>query len=367
MKPKQSYYPKARIGIAALVLVLTLTLLAACGKSDNSAGNGSTSPSASPSESSSGGASPSAEPSKSAEGVTVNLEASQIGPILIAKEKGWFEEEFAKYGAKVNYQALQSSSQFLEGIVSGRLDFARIGYIGTITGQAANIPFVTLSEGSDGAGDGIIVQKDSKVKSIKDLKGKKVAVSKGSSSWGLLLRALEKEGLKVSDIQLINLQPDEAQGAFQSGQVDAWGIWEPFRSNQVNNQGATVIANSQLIGAYTPGYNIARKAFADEHPELVVAYLKAYERALQWENQNFDEAVKLLAGIKKLDEATVNISLKNNVPLNSPVSDEANKSQQKTADILLSLGEIKEQLDVTKVVDNSFITKALEEYKTENP
>lgn len=174
--------------------------------------------------------------------VVVNVEASQIGPLLIAKEKGYFEEEFGKFGATVSYQTLQSSSQFLEAIASDRLDFVRIGYIGTITGQAANIGFTSISEGSNGGGDGIIVPKDSPIKSIKDLKGKKIAVSKGSSSWGLLLRALESEGLSAADVEQINLQPDEAQPAFQSGKIDAWVIWEPFRSTQINANGAVLIA-----------------------------------------------------------------------------------------------------------------------------
>ncbi|MFF2890521.1 aliphatic sulfonate ABC transporter substrate-binding protein [Paenibacillus sp. NPDC057967] len=335
-----------------LSAIIALSVLAACGKS--SSGND-------PDNANNG----SSNGTKSAEGVVVSIESSQIGPILIAKEKGFFEEEFAKLGATVNYQPLQSSSQFLEGIAAGRLDFARIGYIGTITGQTANIPFLSISEGSDGAGDGILVQQDSPIQSAADLKDKKIAVAKGSSSWGLILRALDKEGLKASDVEMINLQPDEAQSAFQSGKVDAWAVWEPARSNQVNNFGAKIVADSKSIGAYTPGYNIVRAKFAEEHPDLVVAYLKAYERALRWENQNLDEAIALLAGLKKLDEETVRVSIANNLPLNLPISDTANESQQRTADILLELGEIKQQVDVTAVVDNSFITKALEELKAE--
>ncbi|RJX38706.1 aliphatic sulfonate ABC transporter substrate-binding protein [Paenibacillus pinisoli] len=340
----------ARASLLILSALTALIVLAACGQS--SSGND-------PGQANNGSG------TKSAEGVVVSIESSQIGPILIAKEKGYFEEEFAKFGATINYQPLQSSSQFLEGIAAGRLDFARIGYIGTITGQTAAIPFLSISEGSDGAGDGILVQQDSPIQSAADLKGKKIAVAKGSSSWGLILRALDKEGLKASDVEMINLQPDEAQSAFQSGKVDAWAVWEPARSNQVNNFGAKVIADSKSIGAYTPGYNIVRSKFAEEHPDLVVAYLKAYERALRWENENLDEAIALLAGLKKLDEETVRVSIANNVPLNLPISDTANESQQRTADILLELGEIKEQVDVTAVVDNTFITRALEELKAE--
>lgn len=339
--------------IVLLVLTMILTIIAGC------AGNGKSSSSATKTNGQGANNQSGTDQSTKYAGVEVNIEASQLGPLLIAKEKGFIEDEFAKYGVKVKYHSLQSSSQFLEAIASDRLDFVRIGYIGTITGQAADIGFTSISEGSNGGGDGIIVPKDSSIKSIKDLKGKKVAVSKGSSSWGLLLRALNSEGLSASDIEQINLQPDEAQPAFQSGKVDAWVIWEPFRSTQINTDKATLIAEGKTIGSFNPAYNIVRTKFAKQYPELVVAYLKAYERALKWQNENLDEAVTLLAGLKKIDEETVRISLTNNVATNLPISDEATVSQQATADILFELGELKKKIDVSSVIDNSYIEKAL--------
>lgn len=341
-----------------LVLLLTMSILAACGNSNNSniSSNKATNTSSSTTETSN--TAEVQDDSNKYAGVVVSVEASQVGPLLIAKEKGFFEEEFGKYGATVEYQTLQSSSQFLEAIASDRLDFVRTGYIGTITGQAANIPFIAISEGSNGGGDGIIVPADSDIKSIEDLKGKKIGVSKGSSSWGLLLRALESVGLSSSDVQQVNLQPDEAQPAFLSGAIDAWAIWEPYRTSQISN-GANLIAEVKTIGAFTPAFNIVRTTFAESYPELVVAYLQAYERALQWQNENVDEAVALLAEVKKLDESVIRISLENNIATNNPISDEAITSQQLTADILLGLGELKEKIDVSKVVDNSFINQAL--------
>jgi len=338
-----------------LSLLLIVAIVAGCGN------NGGNSPSTNKTTNNVGSANdPQGEDlAKKYEDVVVKVEASQIGPLLIAKEKGFFEEEFGKYGASVEFQTLQSSSQFLEAIASNRLDFVRTGYIGTITGQAANIPFTSISEGSNGGGDGIIVPKDSPIQSIEDLKGKKIGVSKGSSSWGLLLRALDSVGLSAADVEQVNLQPDEAQPAFQSGAIDAWVIWEPFRSTQITTQGATLIAEGKTIDVFTPAYNIVRNEFAKKYPELVVAYLNAYERALQWQNENLDEAITLLAELKSLDEATIRISLENNIATNLPISDEATASQQATADILFDLGELKEKLDVSQVIDNQYIEQAL--------
>ncbi|WP_340399828.1 aliphatic sulfonate ABC transporter substrate-binding protein [Paenibacillus sp. FSL H8-0079] len=344
-------------GFISLTLIMMLVILSACGNSSSNTNQTDSTNSASTS-----GTSESSNTGNDADkykDVVVNIDASQIGPLLIAKEKGFFEEELGKYGATVAYQTLQSSSQFLEAIASDRLDFVRIGYIGTITGQAAKVGFTSISEGSNGGGDGIIVPKDSAIQSIADLKGKKVGVTKGSSSWGLLLRALQSAGLSASDVEQINLQPDEAQPAFLSGKIDAWVIWEPFRSTQINTQGAKLIAEGKSIGAFNPAYNIVRTKFAEQYPELVVAYLKAYERALEWQNSNLDEAITLLAGLKNLDEETVRVSLANNVATNAPISDEATQNQQEVADILYDLGELKEKLDVSQVVDNTFIEQAL--------
>ncbi|WP_128104016.1 MULTISPECIES: aliphatic sulfonate ABC transporter substrate-binding protein [Paenibacillus] len=345
-------------GLISLTLIMMLVILSACGNAASNSNQNQTESTTSESTSGTSQSNASSNADKYKD-VTVNIDASQIGPLLIAKEKGFFEEEFGKYGASVAYQTLQSSSQFLEAIASDRLDFVRIGYIGTITGQAAKVGFTSISEGSNGGGDGIIVPKDSAIQSIADLKGKKVGVTKGSSSWGLLLRALQSAGLSASDVEQINLQPDEAQPAFQSGKIDAWVIWEPFRSSQINTQGAKLIAEGKSINAFNPAYNIVRTKFAEQYPELVVAYLKAYERALEWQNSHLDEAITLLAGLKNLDEETVRVSLENNVATNNPISDEATKNQQEVADILYDLGELKEKLDVSQVVDNTFIEQAL--------
>ncbi|MHA7966939.1 aliphatic sulfonate ABC transporter substrate-binding protein [Paenibacillus sp. CAU 1782] len=358
-----------------ILLTALAVLLAACGSNTGNAGNPTGGAAASPSAESS----PSAEPSSSPEaqgaeqpdpnkysGVVVQLEGSQVGPMIIGKEKGWFAEEFAKYGATVEFQTLASASQYNEALAAGRLDIVRTGFIGTIAAQSAGIEFKSLAEGSSGAPDAILVPESSPIQSIADLKGKSIAVAKGSSSWGVLQLALKQAGVSPDDVKLVNLQPSDAQAAYQSGQVDAWAIFEPYRSQETSS-GSRVVAEAKTLGIFTPGYVISRTEFADKYPELVVAFLKAYQRSIDWQRANLDEAVKLNAQIKNASEDTIRISLANpsSEPTNLPVSEEATKFQQQTADLMFEQGEIKAKVDVSAVIDNSFLEKALEELKTE--
>ncbi|WP_248924489.1 aliphatic sulfonate ABC transporter substrate-binding protein [Paenibacillus hamazuiensis] len=297
--------------------------------------------------------------------IVVNIGIQQsIWPILAAKEKGWFEEEFGKVGAKVNWVEFQSGPSYFEAIASDRLDFGRVGNIPVLAGQAADVSFKEIATASMGEkGDVILVPKDSPIKTIQDLKGKQIAVSKASSAYGLLYKALEFGGLKPSDVKIIQLQPDEAQPAFETGKVDAWAIWEPFQSIQVLKNGARTLANGAAVNSFSPGFQIVRTKFAEEHPELVVLYLKVTEKATRWQKEHLEEAIELYANLRKQDKETMRRVLENSEPSNVPITADVIKAQQETAALLESVGGLKGKLDTSKVVDNRYIEKALQEFK----
>jgi sulfonate transport system substrate-binding protein len=294
---------------------------------------------------------------------TINIGIQQsLGPLLLAKNKGWFEEEFEKIGVKVKWTEFQSGPPHFEGIASDRLDFGQVGNSPVISAQGADIPFLEISNASDGLkGNAIVVQKNSEINTIKDLKGKKVAVAKGSSGFNFLYRAIDEAGLKPNDLEIIQLQPDEAQPAFENGSVDAWAIWEPFISVQEIKNEARVLENGESLGIYSPGFTIVREKFAKENSDLVVHFLKVYEKARVWQNENFDETVEIFAKEKKIDPEIVKRVLENNPPLNIPITNEIIAEQQKTADFQYSLNVIKKKIDTGNVVNNSYIEKALKE------
>lgn len=307
----------------------------------------------------SGGADSSSEPGK--EKATVNIAVNGgLNLLSIAKNKGWFEEEFKKVNADVQWHEFQSSAPLLEGIITDRIDFSFIGDGTLVTGAAAKSPIKAISvTGVEGNQNSIIVKPDSPIQSIADLKGKTIAIAKGSSAHIFLIKALEKNGLKESDVKLVQLQPDEANPAFQTGKVDAWGIWDPFVTTEVQSNRARIVASVKTMNFVAPAVMIGRDKFLQEHPDLTEVYLKVYQRAVEWLPNNIDEAADILSKERKMDKALVKTLLENTHYINAPISADIASSIQSTADILAVSGTIKEKVDMSKSYDNSFLEKAL--------
>jgi len=319
-----------KTGLLLLVAALVLISLAACGKSE---GAGS-----------------------AKDKTTVNIAINGgLNLLTIAKKKGWFEEAFAKANAEVQWNEFQSSVPLLEGLVSDRVDFSFIGDGTVVTGKAANSPFTVISvTGVQGNQNSVIVKPDSPIQSIADLKGKQIAVAKGSSGHIFLIKALQKNGLKESDVKIVQLQPDEANPAFQSGQIDAWAIWDPFVTTEVAAGRARIVESVETMGFIAPAVMIGRDKFLKEHPDLAAVYLKVYQQTVDWVAQNPDEAAEILASEKKMDKALVKTLVEKTKYINDPITAETQDAIQTTADILLESGTIKEKLDASKVYDNSY-------------
>jgi sulfonate transport system substrate-binding protein len=299
--------------------------------------------------------------------VTIRIGIQQsLGPLLLAKEKGWFEKELEKDGVNVQWIEFQSGPPHFEAMASNNLDFGVVGNSPVIAAQAANIEFKEISKAAEGVkGDAIIVPQGSKINSLKDLKGKKIAVAKGSSGFNFLYEALQHAGLKASEVEMIQLQPDEAQAAFDTHKVDAWAIWEPFISYEVIKNKARIVADGEDLQAYSPSFIVARTGFIKEHPDLTVQFLKIYEKSRRWQNDHFNEAAEIYAKAKKLDKDVVLRALRNNPSLNEPITDDIIQAQQKTADFQYAQHIIKTKIDTSKVVDNQYIKQALQELEKE--
>ncbi|WP_342496038.1 aliphatic sulfonate ABC transporter substrate-binding protein [Bacillus sp. FSL K6-0994] len=285
-----------------------------------------------------------------------------LSPLLLAKEKGWFEQSFEKEGVKVKWVEFQSGPPQFEGLAANQLDFTQVGNSPVIAGQAAGIDFKEIGLSQDGLkANGILVNKNSEIQKVEDLKGKKIAVAKGSSGFDFLYKVLDQAGLSAKDVQIIQLQPDEAISAFENGSVDAWSIWEPFLSLETIKKGAKLLVNGEATDLYSPGFTLVRTQFAVQHPELVVKFLKVYDHAVKWQKSHPEEAVTLYARLKNLDKKVVTQVLNNTEPLNKPISKKIINAQQHTADFQYKKKAIQRKIDVNQVVDNSFIEKMLKE------
>lgn len=291
----------------------------------------------------------------------ISLGIQQIlSPLWIAKEKGWLEEAFNEVGVEIVWTEFQSGPPQFEGIAAGKLDITEVGNTPPLSGQAAGIDFKEIALLSKGkTNNAILIPEDSDIKSIKELVGKKVAVAKGSSAYGLLYEAFEKEGVDPSKVEIIQLQPDEAQPAFENGSVDAWATWEPFISYQTVGNNAKALIKCEDIGVFSPVFTIARTDFIEENPELVSIYLEVYKKATDWLNENPEEAVQFFADLKGIDPVVVEEVLKNTPYEIQVIDEDVISSQQRVADLFVEQDVFNNGIKVEEVVENRFVEKLL--------
>lgn len=295
------------------------------------------------------------------QGLTLKLGVQGSGGLSgKAREEKWYEQAFEKLGVKVEWAEFQSGPPMTEAMASDKLDFAGLGNMPVIAAQAAGIKFEIISQVLDGKQNtAIIVPANSSLKDIKDLKGKKIAVTKGSNAYNLLTRGLHDAGVDLSEVQIIQLQPNEAQPAFDSGKVDAWATWDPYITINTLTGKGKVLTEGGSLGVLAPSFIIVRKEIADKYPELVTTYLSVYEKSRLWEEQNSGEATKKYAADYKIPEAIVGGMLTRSKSINIPVSDEIAAELQKTADFQESIGTIRRTIKVSDIVNNKFIEEAL--------
>jgi ABC transporter, substrate-binding protein, aliphatic sulfonates family len=346
---------KQRYGWITVILALVL-VIAGCGSSNKE--EKSSESTSGTTTSASGDAS---NTTASYDGVTVKIGVQGKGGLFgKAQEEKWFEDAFSELGAKVEWVEFQSGPPMIEAMASNHLDFAGMGNMPPISAQAAGIDFTIISQLLDGKNNvAIIVPADSSIKSIADLKGKKVAVTKGSNAYNFLYRVLDKAGLKKSDIEEIQLQPDETQPSFEGGKVDAWAVWDPYISLNTLSGKARVLADGESEGVLSPSFQLVRSEFAKQYPDLVTLYLKTFEKARQWEAGNQDEAYQRYADERSIPLELVKGMQSRSTMINTPVSDETIAEQQKTADFQFELGTIRKQINVADVFDNQYIEAAL--------
>src|ERR1700709_1548565 len=175
----------------------------------------------------------------------VRIGFQKYGKLVLLKSKGTLDDKLKALGYNVTWTEFPSGPPLLEALNVGAVDFGNTGEAPPIFAQAAGAPIRYVAyEPPAQKGEAILVQKDSPLKSVADLKGKKVAVAKGSNAHYLLVKALEKAGVKYEDITPAFLAPADARAAFESGAVDAWSIWDPYQSAADITLGAKTLTDA---------------------------------------------------------------------------------------------------------------------------
>ena len=197
----------------------------------------------------------------------VRIGFQKYGKLILLKSKGTLEKKLEPLGFKVDWTEFPAGPQLLEALNVGAIDFGTTGEAPPIFAQAAGAPLVYVAhEPPAPRGEAILVPKDSPIKTVADLKGKKVALNKGSNVHYLLVKALEKAGVGYADIAAAFLPPADARAAFEKGAVDAWVIWDPFQAAAEAATGARTLADGDGLVANHQFY-LGAKSFVERQPE----------------------------------------------------------------------------------------------------
>ncbi len=236
---------------------------------------------------------------------------------LVLQKNGWLEKEFAADGITIKWVFSAGSNKANEFISSNSADFASTAGAAALLARTNGVPLKTVYVYSKPEWTALVVPKDSTITKVEDLKGKKIAITRGTDPFFFLLRSLEQAGLSQSDVEIVNLQHPDGRLALQRGNVDAWSGLDPHMAAAELQDGAKLLYRN--IDFNTFGTLNAREEFVQKYPKYTKRVIAQYERARKWILENPDDAAKLLAEAGKIDLAVAQKQIKERTVLDKDV------------------------------------------------
>ena len=267
----------------------------------------------------------------------VRIGYQKYGTLTLLKGRGTLETRLAQKGITVKWTEFPAGPVLLEGLNVGSIDFGTVGEAPPIFAQAAGANLVYIgNEPPSPESEAIILPKGSTIRSVADLKGKKIALNKGSNVHYLLVKALEKAGVDYKDVQTIFLPPADARASFERGAVDAWVIWDPFLAAADKQLGARVLADGKGLVSNHQFY-LASRTYAQANSDTLRTVLEEVAKVDDWGRKNTAEVVAILAKQTSLEPAVVGLAANRYSYGVKPVSAEVINEQQKIADVFSRL------------------------------
>jgi len=289
-----------------------------------------------------------------AETRTLRIGYQKIGAFALLKPTGKLEEVLKPLGYDVNWVQFPSGPPLLEALNAGAIDIGHGGESPPIFAQAASSNFLYIGhEPAAPEAEAILVPKESPLKSVAELKGRKVALNKGSNVHYLLVRALEKAGLRYDDIDIAFLAPADGRAAFEKGAVDAWVIWEPFRAAAEVAVGARTLADGTGLVA-NHEFFFSTKSFAAGGGKPVIDAVLAQSKAVYLKAaQDIDGTAETFSRSAGIPKEAFRLSLQRKSLDVLPITHEIVVQQQKIADVFHGLGLIPKPIRIADAVDKS--------------
>ena len=266
---------------------------------------------------------------------------------LVLKHFGWLEKALPQ--TKVTWVLSQGSNRSLEYLNGGSIDFASTAGLAAVLSRANGSPIKTVYIASRPEWTALAVRKDSPIKTVADLKGKKIAATKGTDPYLFTLRSLQQVGLTKDDVELVHLQHSDGRIALEKGDVDAWAGLDPLLAASEIQAGSRLLYRNVNFNSY--GVISVTEKYAKEHPHAIEAVLTAYEKARDWARHNPEELAQLLSTESGLPLEVAKLQLSRTDFSNSQPGAEHIAALKASAPILVSEELVRKGVNVDQVVD----------------
>jgi sulfonate transport system substrate-binding protein len=276
----------------------------------------------------------------------IRIGYQKYGTLVLLKARGSLEKRLAAIHVGVQWTEFPAGPQLLEGLNVGSIDFGTAGEAPPIFAQAAGADLIYVgNEPAASAGEAVVVPQNSPLRSLSELRGKKIALNKGSNVHYLLLKLLEKAGLNYSQIDPIYLAPSDARAAFERGGVDGWVIWDPFFAAAQKQIGARILADGQGVVS-NHQFFLASRAYAQKRPDIVSAVLDEVASVDEWVKRHPKDGAAALRPQIGLDQSTLELALSRGGYGVKPITDTVMSEQQQIADAFFNLKLIPKRISV---------------------
>jgi len=292
------------------------------------------------------------QPAAAADLDRIGLDWAYYNPVsLLLKQKGWVEEEFARDGISVEWVQSHGSNKALEFLNAGSIDFGSSAGAAALVAKSNGVPIKSIYIYSKPEWTALVTRPDTGIVKIEDLKGRTVAVTRGTDPYIFLLRSLASVGLSEQDVDIVLLQHPDGANALATEQVDAWAGLDPYMAKLELETGAELFFRNADWNTY--GVLNVREEFAAEHPDAVNRLLAVYERGRTYAIEHPEELQAILVEAAKIDPTVAAKQLGERTDLSNPKVDENVRSTLLEAGkILQQVGILKPEVDVTQLVDS---------------
>jgi sulfonate transport system substrate-binding protein len=271
------------------------------------------------------------------------------GVLVIARQRAALENHFKPLGIDVKWVEFSSGPPMMEAMNVGSIDYGAVGDSPPVFAQAAGAAIVYAAGQPITNGQGILVPQNSTIRSLADLRGKRIGFTKGSSAHNIVVQTLEKAGLTYADITPVYLTPPDAGPAFANGSIDAWAIWDPYFAIGETKQNGRILVNASEI-TKTNSFYIANRDFARNHGPLLQQIVDVTASTAKWAEAHRDEVAKSLSAVTGIPLDIQTVAASRSAFAVGPITDDVIATQQGVADRFFKLGLIPKPIAIREIV-----------------